>query len=148
MASRGRPRKGTDSDTRREAIMAALRDGRKSQSDIAKEFGVTRQAVSYIAKQLVETDTTRAIVASSEEDDLIGTDREWLAKIRDDPNAPYGERVKCGIALARMSAAERAKDDDWKPPVGDDTFAEALAMAISELGQEARERVRTLLAPE
>jgi hypothetical protein len=130
-------------EKRRAEIMEALKAGKK-QADIAREFKVTRQAVSYLAKQLVETDTARALISDTPEDELVSSDREWLAKVRDDPNAPTSERVKCGIALARMSAAER-KVDDWTPPSGPE-FAECLAVAILELGDDQARRVASVLA--
>lgn len=144
----------------RKAIERALLEGTKSGSAIAAEFGVSKQLVSRIAGQgrkngsggpeplgAPEKLAREALMNAGEDpeiDSLIEQGNvEWLRSVRDNQRAPWAERTKCAIALARIERKD-VVSTTFVAPEGV-AWAEALAAAISEQPDEVRRKVLEIL---
>lgn len=146
-------------------IRLALEDGVEKQQDIAKRFEVSRALINAIARgrryQEAPAPAKRSSGAGNapqtppeepapafdpEIDQLVAAGNvEWLRRVRDNAKAPWSERTKCAIALARLEREEQLAGAVWQPPEGV-AWAEALAAAISEQPAEVRARVVQLLS--
>jgi hypothetical protein len=143
-------RKGRITDAEAQKVNEWLLEG-KASTEIAQMMGVTHAAIIYRKRKLEEalgkkidrtllldeaSTTIRNI--TSEEELAKATPVEWLTMVRDNADAPWGERVRCAQAVLR---ATRAEVEVWEPPADNEVWVECLAWALAVQPDEVRSGV-------